>query len=727
MIRLQSVIYRCACIYRRVQSMNFIFAHAHTMTIGSNRSAGKNEVAIPAGCYLVSKTDTQGNITYVNDAFVSVSGYSRDELMGKPHNTVRHPDMPREAFADLWGCLKGRRPWQGLVKNRCKNGDFYWVKAFVAPIFTGSDVSGYISVRTIPSRNEVEAAAALYDGIRNGSGAKLRHPRSIWRRGAISSRLSGTMIAFMVMVLTLGGGGIYALNESNHALKKSYNEGLAPFEVVVRATELLSDNRTQILLAMQHADDSPFLHMHEHSIETHTDRMASNRAEIERLIGGLNKQALGAEALAAFKAFEDARTDLSLNGLALARKALTDGDYIKANILLLREVNPRADAVRQAGEAFLKVVTTQAQNNHMQADARFELLRNVIIGISVLALLLVVQAGYWSHVAIGRPSRRLLKQFEAISQGDLTEPVDIGDTDDFGKLSENLAIMQAHLKAMVDAIKYSGNKIAEDAHKIEDGMVTISDHSEKQASQSMSVASATEEFSQSVKGVSDLATEAAGAAQSSQKNVHVAHGGMEASVKATHRVVSAVRESSAKMQALEQVIDKITSLTDTIKDIADQTNLLALNAAIEAARAGEQGRGFAVVADEVRKLSERTARATSEIATMVNEVGHVTQESVGSISHVVEEAESSAEHMQDRIKDLDAIRAASDTVTQMAASIATATQEQAQASNDVAHSMENISHLIEQNVRHVRSAKETSASISGRATELKAMCNMFKT
>lgn len=688
---------------------------------------GASEVTIPEGCYLVSKTDTRGIITYVNDAFVSVSGYSREELLGKPHNIVRHSEMPREAFADLWGCLKGRRPWQGLVKNRCKNGDYYWVKAFVAPVFSGQDVSGYISVRSIPTREEVAAASALYQGIRAGSGAKLRPSRSLWRRGVIATWLAVIMSIFMAMVLLLGGGGIYALNESNQALKTSVEKGIEPLEIVVRASELLSDNRAQIMLALQHADDSPFLHMHDHAVELHTDRMASNRAEIERLLESLNKETLGTEARAAFQAFEDARTDFSLKGLSVARAALIEGDYIKANILLLREVNPRAESVRKAGEEFLKAIAAQAKKNHTEADALYELLHKVIIGVSVLAISLVLLAGYWSLVAIGRPSKQLLRQFEAISQGDLTAPVDIGDTDDFGKLSENLAIMQAHLKAMVDAIKHAGNKIANDANRIESGMVTISDHSERQSSQSMSVASATEEFSLSVKGVSELATDAADAAQSSQKNVHVAHEGMEASVKATHRVVSAVRESSEKMQALEQVIEKITSLTDTIKEIADQTNLLALNAAIEAARAGEQGRGFAVVADEVRKLSERTALATGQIASMVNEVGHVTQESVGSISRVVAEAESSAEHMQNRIKDLDAIRAASDKVTQMAASIATATQEQAQASNEVAHSMEDISHLIEQNVHHVRSAKDISATISGRADELKMMCNSFKT
>ena len=131
-----------------------------------NQPVTQREVSFPSGRYLVSKTDTRGVITYANEAFVDISGFSRAELIGQHHNLVRHPDMPPEAFADLWGTLKSGLPWHGLVKNRCKNGDFYWVKAAVVPIRKDGQVVGYMSVRTEPSREQVRQAEALYQRIR---------------------------------------------------------------------------------------------------------------------------------------------------------------------------------------------------------------------------------------------------------------------------------------------------------------------------------------------------------------------------------------------------------------------------------------------------------------------------------------------------------------------------------------------------------------------------------
>ncbi len=133
-----------------------------------NEPVTDNEVLIPDDEYIVSTTDLKGIITSVNTTFEKVSGFSREELVGANHNIVRHPDMPPEAFADLWQRIKGGKPWVGIVKNRCKNGDYYWVKASVVPLREGDSVVGYMSVRTRPGRAEVEQAEALYRDIRAG-------------------------------------------------------------------------------------------------------------------------------------------------------------------------------------------------------------------------------------------------------------------------------------------------------------------------------------------------------------------------------------------------------------------------------------------------------------------------------------------------------------------------------------------------------------------------------
>ena len=109
---------------------------------------------------IVSKTDINGNITYVNQDFIDASGFSMEELIGSPQNIVRHPDMPREAFEDFWRTLKAGKAWTGLVKNRCKNGDHYWVEANAAPLLEDGKVAGYTSIRVKPSREQVAAACS---------------------------------------------------------------------------------------------------------------------------------------------------------------------------------------------------------------------------------------------------------------------------------------------------------------------------------------------------------------------------------------------------------------------------------------------------------------------------------------------------------------------------------------------------------------------------------------
>ncbi len=163
------------------------------------------EYLLKEGQSIVSKTDTKGRITYVNPSFIEVSGFSEEELIGKAHNLVRHPDMPPEAFADLWATLQAGEPWTGMVKNRRKNGDFYWVVANVVPVQEAGRVTGYMSVRTAPSRAQVAAAGELYRTFRAGEARGLAIRRGVavrpgWRarldalRGMPLSRRLGIMM-----------------------------------------------------------------------------------------------------------------------------------------------------------------------------------------------------------------------------------------------------------------------------------------------------------------------------------------------------------------------------------------------------------------------------------------------------------------------------------------------------------------------------------------------------
>ncbi len=159
-----------------------------------NQHVTDNEVTFCEDQQLVSTTDHRGIITYANDVFCEVAGFKAEELVGKNHNIVRHPDMPKAAFKDMWEHLEAGESWQGIVKNRCKDGSYYWVDAFVTPIYNGSELLGYQSVRVKPKPEQVARAREFYDSVNRGTHKKLaelsyQHKAIVYAIGALGTAI----------------------------------------------------------------------------------------------------------------------------------------------------------------------------------------------------------------------------------------------------------------------------------------------------------------------------------------------------------------------------------------------------------------------------------------------------------------------------------------------------------------------------------------------------------
>ncbi|AJK48498.1 methyl-accepting chemotaxis protein [Burkholderia plantarii] len=178
----------------------------------NNQPVTQHEYEFPEDSTLMSTTTANGTITYANATFVQISGYSAEEIVGSPHNVVRHPDMPREAFADMWATIQGGEPWMALVKNRRKNGDHYWVRANAVPLMRNGQPQGYMSVRTKASREEIEGAEALYADFREGRTRGRRFYKGLVVRGGIGrlgsllktisvrTRMYGPLVALVPVV-----------------------------------------------------------------------------------------------------------------------------------------------------------------------------------------------------------------------------------------------------------------------------------------------------------------------------------------------------------------------------------------------------------------------------------------------------------------------------------------------------------------------------------------------
>ena len=146
------------------QAADATVAREHTYHDGSSRTVmvSEREIAYPQGRLIISRTDLDGIITHANDAFVELSGYAREDLIGQPHAILRHPDMPRAAFKDLWTTVAAGKKWHGYVKNLCKDGSHYWVYATAVPNVRGGKIVGYTSVRRQPSRAKIAEITATY-------------------------------------------------------------------------------------------------------------------------------------------------------------------------------------------------------------------------------------------------------------------------------------------------------------------------------------------------------------------------------------------------------------------------------------------------------------------------------------------------------------------------------------------------------------------------------------
>lgn len=198
-----------------------------------NLPVTNTEVEVAAASNIVSRTDLKGVITFVNRDFIDISGFTEEELIGQSHNIVRHPDMPPEAFKDLWDTVKAGKPWVGMVKNRCKNGDYYWVEANVTPYAENGILQGYISVRKKPTLEQIEAAEALYAKIKSGEGALegiLHKLRDFKSRFTIASSIKLTFFIILTAVTLLSLLSANGLSGARDSIKTLYDDRVIPLK-----------------------------------------------------------------------------------------------------------------------------------------------------------------------------------------------------------------------------------------------------------------------------------------------------------------------------------------------------------------------------------------------------------------------------------------------------------------------------------------------------------------
>jgi len=507
-----------------------------------------NEVLFPPEQKLISSTDLQGNIMHCNEAFEEISGFTRSELIGQPHNLIRHPDMPPEAFQVMWDTLKLGKPWMGLVKNRCKNGDYYWVDAYVTPVTDKGKVIGYESVRTCPDRTDVKRVDKLYTRIRQ-KGVKYPAPS--------------------------------LLNE-------------------------------WVILAL-------FI-------------------------------------------------------VCAALAALSAQPLFAAGLLLI--------------------------------------------------------GGVLATYLANRKRRHYFNELDALLDDSFKHPLAaISYTDDelaLGQLKVGILSMKAHLDTVLTRIEDEASRVSEQSQI---GLRTSNDAAEemrKQQSETDQVAAAMYEMATTINEVSKNVQETA------ERSEHANDMAMEGkNVAITTRqsievLKDKVGEISGSVDELSNEIVRIAKAAEIIEQIADQTNLLALNAAIEAARAGEHGRGFAVVADEVRELAKRTQDSTKDIHKIINELTERAKRSVQVALEGHNDAERGLEKVVETEDKLNSISESVSSIANMAIQMAAAVEEQAHVSEEINRQVVNISELANNSMEKAGASSESILILQGISQQLHELVVRFK-
>jgi methyl-accepting chemotaxis protein len=533
----------------------------------------------------------------------------------------------------------------------------------------------------------------------------------------IGVRLAAAFSIIIVIMLIIGGVAYTRLNKLDDEITSIVSDKYPKVLLLENVKDHLSTAarglRNMLLI------DSP------EEVAKERKRVTDARDAIGKIFEELDKVVKSDTGKTQFKAVKDARETYVTAYMTLI-KHIDGGDKESAKKELFTTVRKAQSEYYTVLDKMIEHQSKEVEKIGNEADHFAAQSKTIIVVLSLIAMVLAGFLSLFIVRSITKPVAELVKANERLADGDLTVVIPATGSDEIGQLADSSRRMVENLRDLISNVADTSGQIASASNQLRSTAEQIATGAEEVASQTTTVATASEEMAATS---GDIAQNCSMAAESSrQSSESASHGGavVQETIAGMVKIAERVKHSAQTVESLGARSEQIGQIIGTIEDIADQTNLLALNAAIEAARAGEQGRGFAVVADEVRALAERTSKATREIGEMIKGIQTETKAAVRVMEEGVAEVEKGAISSQQSGEALDMILQQISEVSMQISQIATAAEEQTATTSEITMNVQQVTEVVHQTARGATETATAAAQLSSNAEMLQNLVRKFK-